>query len=133
MPNFDRNSRLAEMNAFVWFVGFGVGGATGLAFFYALFAVWSGVPSWIAITATTIATMHASIIIAFWHYRDVVRRRTALMVSMIASAILTCSLAWMIGSNGLQTPPLYGLAWMQLLMAFCHPTLFTTTTKTAEE
>jgi hypothetical protein len=125
MPIFDHNTRLAETHPVVWFLGFGVGGATGLALAYALLAIWIGAPIWIAITATFVASMHASIIVVFWLYREVVRRRIALMVSMVASAILTCSLAWMIGSNGMQTSPLYGLAFMHLIMAFCHPANFT--------
>lgn len=126
MPIFDQNTRLAETNAVVWFLGFGVGGATGLALAYALYALWLGAPIWIALVAAFVATIHATIIVAFWLNREVVLRRTALMVSMIASAVLTCSLAWLIGSNGMQTSPLYGLGFMHLIMAFCHPINFRT-------
>lgn len=126
VPMNDRDGRLAETNAAVWFLGVGVGGATGLALLYALFAIWNAAPIWIAIAATCVATIHASIIVAFWLNREFVRRKTALMVSMIASAILTCTLAWMFGSYGMRTSPLYGLAFMHLIMAYCHPTNFTT-------
>jgi hypothetical protein len=126
MPHFDQNTRLAETNAVVWFLGFGLGGATGLALAYALFAIWSASPIWIAIFATLVATIHASIMVAFWLNRAIVRRRTALMISMIASAMLTCSLAWITGSHVMQTSPLYGLAFTHLIMAFCHPASFTT-------
>ncbi len=126
MRIFDQNTRLAETNALVWFLGFGVGGATGLALVYALFAISNTAPIWIIVAAMLVAAIHASIIVAFWLNRQVVRRRTALMVSMIASAVLTCSLAWIIGTHGMQTSPLYGLAFTHLLMAFCHPTHFAT-------
>ena len=126
LPLFNRSSLLVETKAVVWLLGYGVGCATGLGFFYALFAIWSGAPIWIATAAILIASVHASIIVAFWRNRAVVLRRTALMVSMIASALLTCSLAWMFGSNGMRGSPLYGLALMHLLMAFFQPANFAT-------
>lgn len=129
MP-FDKSTRLAETSAVVWFLGFGVGGATGLALVSALYVFWRDYPLWVVIAATLIATIHASIIVAFWLRRDTVRRRNAILVSMIASAILTCALAWTTGSQGLQTSPLYGLAFMHLLMAFCHPANFATSKPT---
>lgn len=129
MP-FDQSTRLAETSAVVWFLGFGVGGATGLALVSALYTIWIASPLWVVTAATLIATIHASIMVAFWLRRDTVRRRTAILVSMIASAILTCALAWMTGSQGLRTSPLYGLAFMHLIMAFCHPANFATS-KTA--
>lgn len=125
-PLYDQNACLAEVRPVVWFLGCGVGGATGLALAYAFFALAIAAPIWIAVAATFVAAVHASIIIAFWRYREVVRRRTALIVAMIASAVLTCSLAWIIGSNGMRSSPLYGLAFMHLIMAFCHPANFTT-------
>lgn len=131
IPLFDQRTRLAETNAVVWFLGFGVGGATGLSLAYGLFAIWNAAPIWIPIAATLVATIHASIIVAFWLKRQVVLRRTALMVSMIASAILTCSLAWMIGSHEMRSSPLYSLAFMHLIMAFCQPAYFNTN-KTTE-
>lgn len=124
MSLFDNQTRLAETSAVVWLLGFGFGGATGIALVYAIYAVYSGMPSWIVITATLISAVHASIIASFWLYRQAVRRMTALMVSMIASAILMCSLAWIIGNTGLQKSPLYGLAGMHLIMAFSHPVHF---------
>jgi putative flippase GtrA len=131
IPLFDQRTRLAETNAVVWFLGFGVGGATGLSLAYGLFAIWNTAPIWIPIAASLVATIHASIIVAFWLNRQVVLRRTALMVSMIASAILTCSLAWMIGPHEMRSSPLYGLAFMHLIMAFCQPAYFNTN-KTTE-
>ena len=130
VPLYDQNARLAETSPVVWLLGFGVGGATGLALAYAFIAIWIAAPIWIAIAALLVGTIHASIIVAFWLNREVVRRKTALMVSMISSAMLTCLLAWMIGANGMQTSPLYGLAFMHLIMAFCHPALFTSTKTT---
>ena len=56
MPILDRNVRLAKTNAVVWILGFGVGGATGLALAYALFAIWRGQPSWIVTVAAFVAT-----------------------------------------------------------------------------
>lgn len=126
IPLFDQRTRLAETSAVVWFLGFGIGCATGLSLAYALFAIWNAAPIWIPIAATLIATTHASIIVAFWLNRHVVLRRTALMISMIASAILTCSLAWMIGSYEMRSSPLYGLACMHLILAFCQPAYFST-------
>jgi predicted PurR-regulated permease PerM len=129
MP-FDQSTRLVETSAVVWFLGFGVGGATGLALVSALCAIWIASPLWVVIAATLIAAMHASIMGAFWLRRETVRRRTAILVSMIASAILTSALAWMVGAYGGQSSPLYGLAFMHLIMAFCHPANFTTSKST---
>lgn len=126
IPLFDQRTRLADTNALVWFLGVGVGGATGLSLAYALFAIWNAAPIWIPITAMLIATTHASIIAAFWLKRRIVLRRTALMISMIASAMLTCSLAWICGSYEMRSSPLYGLAFMHLIMAFCQPVNFIT-------
>lgn len=68
-----------------------------------------------------IALIHAAIISLFWRYRDVVLRRTAIMVSMVASSILTVVLAILVASGGMRSSPLYGLAFMHLVLAFCHP------------
>jgi hypothetical protein len=61
MMIFDRNTQLSKTKAVVWLLGFGAGGATGLALSYALLAMWIAAPIWIAIAATLIATIHASI------------------------------------------------------------------------
>ena len=121
LPLIDDRPRLADIKPVVWFLGFGVGGATGLALAWAPYVIWTEKPTWIAIVAALIAMIHASIIIVFWLNKEIIRRRTAVMVSMIASAVLTGSLAWISGSNGMQSGPLYGLAFMHLLMAFFHP------------
>ena len=121
LPLIDDRLRLADIKPMVWFLGFGVGGATGLALAWAPYVVWSGKPTWIAIVAALIAMIHASIITLFWLNKETVHRRTALMTSMCVSAVLTGSLAWISGSNGMQASPLYGLAFMHLMMAFFHP------------
>jgi uncharacterized membrane protein len=74
--------------------------------------------------AALIAMIHASIITLFWLNKETVHRRTALMTSMCVSAVLTGSLAWISGSNGMQAGPLYGLAFMHLMIAFFHPMNF---------
>jgi putative flippase GtrA len=121
LPLIGDQPRLADMKPVVWFLGFGVGGATGLALAWAPYVIGTGKPTWIAIAAALIAMIHASIITVFWLNKETVRRRTAVMVSMSVSAVLTGSLAWISGSNGMQTGPLYGLAVMHLIMAFFHP------------
>jgi putative flippase GtrA len=123
-PLIGDQARLADMKPVVWFLGFGIGGATGLALAWAPYVVWTGKPTWIAIAAALIAMIHASIITAFWLNKETVHRRTALMVSMSISAVLTGSLAWISGSNEMQAGPLYGLAVMHLMIAFFHPMNF---------
>jgi hypothetical protein len=92
-------------------------------------AVYSGFsrqPAWITIVAICIGMIHAAIMTAFWLSRRTVRYRTALMIGMVASAMLTWGLAWVTHSNGMNTGALYGLALMHLFIAFFHPTRFVT-------
>ena len=72
MP-FDQSTRLAETSAVVWFLGFGIGGATGLALVSALYTIWVKSPLWIVLVAALIALIHASIMVAFWQRRQTVR------------------------------------------------------------
>lgn len=120
----DSKSTLASLHPTVWFLGYGLGSASGLSLAFALMAIWNGDVPWVAIPALLIMVLHASIIILFWKYRYVVRSRTAIRVSLIASSVLTVSLAVIVSSAGMKTQPLYGLAFMQLLMAFCHPIFY---------
>ncbi|MBM3966890.1 MAG: hypothetical protein FJ308_17765 [Planctomycetes bacterium] len=128
---FDRLANLAAVNPRTWFLGCGVGCATGLAATYAILSIWNGHAAWIAIAALLLSMIHATVITLFWQYRDVVHRRTAVMASMIASSILLCVLAILIGSRGLPTSPLFAFAFIHLILAFSHPLLFVTNTKPA--
>jgi hypothetical protein len=74
--------------------------------------------------------LHASIITVLWVYRFTVHRRHAMMVSMLASSILTVVLATLVASGGMASSPLYGLAFMQLGFAFFHPAVLASTTET---
>lgn len=128
MTNLQPIGLLAQMKPVVWFLGFGVGCAAGLAFAVGLIGTLSGAPTPTSVIAFAIAAVHSTIIIAFWQQRDRVRIRTAVMVSMLASALLTFLLGW---SNGSLRTPFFGLALMHALMAFFHPAIYTTSQTTA--
>jgi hypothetical protein len=126
---FDKES-LASLDARVWFLGCGLGCATGLSLLCAFIAIWQKQTVSIAIPALLIALLHASIITVFWVYRFTVHRRHAMMASMLASSILTVVLATLVASGGMASSPLYGLAFMQLGFAFFHPAVLASTTET---
>ena len=126
---FDKES-LASLDARVWFLGCGLGCATGLSLLCAFIAIWQKQTVSIAIPALLIALLHASIITVFWVYRFTVHRRHAMMASMLASSILTVVLATLVASGGMASSPLYGLALMQLGFAFFHPAVLASTTET---
>ena len=126
---WDRQMNLDTINSRNWFLGCGIGCATGLALLYALLMIWNGKAPWVTIPALIIALIHATVITVFWLNRKVVHRRIALTTSMIASAILLFALAMIIGNNGLQTSPLYGFAFNHLILAFFHPLLYATNAK----
>jgi hypothetical protein len=94
-----------------------------------LIAVWQNRLFSIAIPALMIALIHLSIISVFWVYRFDVHRRTAMMASMLASSLLTVALAVLMASGGMKSSPLYGLAFMQLVLAFLHPAALNSTRK----
>ena len=120
---------LASLDARVWFLGCGLGCATGLSLLCALIAIWQNQTLSIAIPALLIALLHASIITVFWVYRFTMHRRNAIMASMLASSILTVVLAILVASGGKTSSPLYGLAFMQLVLAFFHPAVLSSTTE----
>ena len=120
---------LASLNARMWFLGCGFGCATGLSLLSSLIAVWQNRLLSIAIPALMIALIHLSIISVFWVYRFELHRRTAMMASMIASSLLTVALAMIMASGGMKSSPLYGLAFMQLVLAFFHPATLESTRK----
>ena len=124
IPRPDPMASLASLNASVWFLGCGLGCATGLSLLCAFIAIWENYILSIAIPALLIALLHASIITVFWLYRFTVHGRTAIMVSMVVSSILTIALAILVTSGGMTTSPLYGLALMHLLFAFFHPGIY---------
>lgn len=125
----DPGESLASLNARVWFLGCGLGCATGLSLLSSLIAVWQNRLFSIAIPALMIALIHLSIISVFWVYRFDVHRRTAMMASMLASSLLTVALAVLMASGGMKSSPLYGLAFMQLVLAFLHPAALNSTRK----
>ncbi len=120
---------LASLDARVWFLGCGLGCATGLSLLCALIAIWQNQTLSIAIPALLIALLHASIITVFWVYRFAMRRRNAMMASMLASSILTVVLATLVASRGMASSPLYGLAFMHLVLSFFHPAVLSSTTE----
>ena len=117
---FDKES-LASLDARVWFLGCGLGCATGLSLLCAFIAIWQKQTVSIAIPALLIALLHASIITVLWVYRFTVHRRHAMMASMLAT---------LVASGGMASSPLYGLAFMQLGFAFFHPAVLASTTET---
>jgi hypothetical protein len=121
---------LASLDARVWFLGCGLGCATGLSLLCALIAIWQNQTLSIAIPALLIALLHASIITVFWVYRFSMHRRNAMMAAMLASSILTVMLATLVASARMASSPLYGLAFMQLVLAFFHPAVLVSTTET---
>ena len=121
---------LASLDARVWFLGCGLGCATGLSLLCALIAIWQKQTVSIAIPALLIALLHASIITVFWVYRFAMHRRNAMMASMLTSSLLTVVLATLIASGGVASSPLYGLAFMQLVLAFLHPAVLASSAKT---
>jgi hypothetical protein len=127
ITRLDTRASLASLNAFMWFLGCGLGCATGLSLLSSLIAAWENRLLSIAIPALMIALIHVSIISVFWVYRFDVHRRTAMMVSMLASSLLTVALAILMASGGMNSSPLYGLAVMQLFFAFFHPAVLSTT------
>ena len=124
---------LASLDARVWFLGCGLGCATGLGLLCAFIAIWQKQTVSIAIPALLIALLHASIITVLWVYRFAMHRRTAMMASMLSSSILTVVLASLVASGGMATSPLYGLAFMQLVLAFLHPAVQASTTETESQ
>jgi hypothetical protein len=124
---------LASLDARVWFLGCGLGWATGLGLLCAFIAIWQKQIVTIAIPALLIALLHASIITVLWVYRFAMHRRTAMMASMLSSSILTVVLASLVASGGMATSPLYGLAFMQLVLAFLHPAVLASTTETESQ
>jgi len=129
IPRLDPKASLASLNARTWFLGCGLGCATGLSLLYSFIAIWQNRILSIAIPALIIALIHASIIAVLWVYRFAVHRRTAMMVSMLASSILAVLLATMVASGGMPSSPLYGLACMHLVFAFFHPAVLVSTKK----
>ena len=127
ISRLDLKASLASLNARVWFLGCGLGCATGLSLLSAFIAIWENYILSIAIPALLIALLHSSIITVFWLYRFTVHRRTAIMVSMVASSMLTVVLAILVTSGGITTSPLYGLALMHLVFAFFHPGIYAPT------
>lgn len=123
--------KLAAVNARAWLLGCGVGCETGLSALYAILAIWDGNARWLAIPALAVSLVHATIIAKLWQNRNDVLRRTAVIASMIASAVLLFVLAVLIGNNGLPTSPLFAFALIHLIFAFSHPLLFVTNTKPA--
>ena len=121
---------LASLNARLWFLGWGLGCATGLSLLSALIAVWQSQSLSIAIPALLIALLHASIITIFWFYRFTIHRRTATMASLLASSLLTVALAISMASGGMKSSPLYGLAFLHFVLAFFHPGVLASTTQT---
>ncbi len=130
-PQFDRLNNLASVNARTWFLGCGVGCATGLSALYGFLAIWNGYAPWLATLALLFAMIHATVITLLWLNRDAVHRRTAVMVSMIASSIFLFVLAIVIGNRGIQTSPLFAFALIHLILAFFHPLLLAANTKPA--
>ena len=120
---------LASLNARMWFFGCGLGCATGLSLLCALIAIWQKQTLSIAIPALLIALLHGSIITVLWVYRFTMHRRNAMMTSMLASSILTVVLATLVASGGMASSPLYGLAFMHLVLAFFHPAVLGSATE----
>ena len=125
------NVNLATVAARTWFLGCGVGCATGLSAVYAILAISNGQAGWHAASAFLFALIHATVISVFWLYRDVVYRRIAVMASMLTSSILLFVLTIVIGNRGIPTSPLLAFAFVHLILAFFHPLLFATNTKPA--
>ena len=74
---------LASLDARVWFLGCGLGCATGLSLLCALIAIWQKQTVSIAIPALLIALLHASIITVFWVYRFAMHRRNVAVLAAI--------------------------------------------------
>lgn len=130
ITRLDPKASLASLNARVWFLGCGVGCATGLSLTSSFIAILQNRLLSIAIPALIIALIHASIITVLWVYRFSVHRRTAMMISMLASSILTVALAILMASGEMTSSPLHGLAFMQVVFAFFHPAILVTTKNT---
>ena len=133
IPRLNPKASLASLNARMWFLGCGLGCATGLSLLSSLIAIWQNHILSIAIPALILALLHSSIIAVLWVYRFAVHCRTAMMVSMLASSILTILLATLVASGGMPSSPLYGLAWMHLVLAFFHPAVLVSTMKTEQQ
>jgi hypothetical protein len=129
IKRLDPRASLASLNTRMWFLGCGLGCATGLSLLSSLIAVWQNRVISIAIPALMIALIHVSIISVFWVYRFDIHRRMAMMASMLASSLLTVALAILMDSGGMKSLPLYGLAFMQLVLAFFHPAVLESTRK----
>lgn len=126
IPRLSPKECLASLNARMWFLGCGLGCATGLSLLCALIAIWNQTLS-MAIPALLIALLHASIITVFWVYRFTIHRRFAMMAAMLASSTLTVVLATLVASGGMASLPLYGLAFMHVVLAFLHPAVLGST------
>jgi hypothetical protein len=92
-----------------------------------MIAIWQNQTLAIALPALLIALIHGSIVTVLWIYRFALHLRIAMMVSMLASSLLTVVLASIVASGGMSSSPLFGLAFMHLLFAFFHPTVLART------
>ena len=129
-PRLSPKESLASLNPHLWFLGCGLGCATGLSLLGALIAIWQNQTLSIAIPALLITLLHASIITVFWVYRFSIHRRNAMMAAMLSSSILTVVLATVVASGGIASSPFYTLAFMHLVLTFLHPAVLASTTKT---
>ncbi|MCU0706849.1 MAG: hypothetical protein MUF23_01005 [Pirellula sp.] len=119
-------TQLSALDWRVWFLGYGLGGCSGLCACVGLWSILIDDSPVFGSIALLISMAHGGLLTLTWLKRSTVHAGIATTICFLVGAIGILSVAWLMKASGSRVPALgslYSLALMSAIMAFAVPLL----------